>query len=219
MMTAIDPVTIAALLIGLMTAAGFMLVAAGVDGAGSRRMMRRLQAIKDRKPGAASGDSKVRSLTKRESATPRIDQLVRRWLPRREILIARLARTGRDISVGQYCMINVGVIAFIDLLIMLTIGVRPMPALLLATGIGVGVCHFVIGRMGKRRIATFLNLFPEAIDLMVRALRSGLPISEAIINAAHEIGDPIGAEFSTIEAGMRLGRELESLLWEIAKRI
>jgi tight adherence protein B len=46
--------------------------------------------------------------------------------------------------------------------------------------------------MVKRRVAAFVALFPEAIDLMVRALRSGLPISEAIIGAGHEIGDPVG---------------------------
>jgi len=77
----------------------------------------------------------------------------------------------------------------------------------------------VIGKMGKRRIAAFINLFPDAIDLMVRALRSGLPISEAIINAGREIGDPVGAELRGIEGGMRLGRQLDELLWEIAKRI
>jgi tight adherence protein B len=37
--------------------------------------------------------------------------------------------------------------------------------------------------------------------------------------AGHEIGDPIGSEFRPIEAGMRLGRDLESLLWEVGKRI
>ncbi len=79
--------------------------------------------------------------------------------------------------------------------------------------------HFVIGRMGKRRVARFLNLFPDAIDLMVRALKSGLPMTEAIISAAHEVGDPVGSEFSTVESGMRMGRDLDSLLWDIAKRI
>ena len=54
---------------------------------------------------------------------------------------------------------------------------------------------------------------------MVRALRAGLPITEAIVNAGQEIGDPIGIEFRGIEAGMHLGRDLDSLLWEIAKRI
>ena len=73
--------------------------------------------------------------------------------------------------------------------------------------------------MGRRRVARFIGLFPEAIDLMVRALRAGLPVTEAIINAGQEIGDPVGAEFRGIEAGMRLGRDLDSLLWDIAKRI
>jgi tight adherence protein B len=85
--------------------------------------------------------------------------------------------------------------------------------------VGVILPHMVIGRMGKRRINAFLNLFPDAIDLIVRALRSGLPISEAIVNAAHEVADPVGVEFTAVESGMRMGRDLDSLLWEIAKRI
>ena len=73
--------------------------------------------------------------------------------------------------------------------------------------------------MGRKRVKRFIGLFPDAIDLMVRALRAGLPITEAIINAGQEIGDPVGAEFRGIESGMRLGRDLESLLWDIGKRI
>jgi tight adherence protein B len=73
--------------------------------------------------------------------------------------------------------------------------------------------------MGKRRVAAFIALFPEAIDLMVRALRSGLPISEAIVGAGREIGDPVGNELGRVEAGMRMGRDLEGLLWDIANRI
>ena len=43
---------------------------------------------------------------------------------------------------------------------------------------------------------------------MVRALRSGLPISEAIVSAGREIGDPVGDELGRVEAGMRMGRDL-----------
>ena len=219
MLDMLDPTTIAAFAIGLMTAAGFLVAAAAVEGPGSRRLARRVEALKGQKPGAASGKTAaVRSLSRRDNAS-RMDLVARRWMPRRDMLIARLERTGKPISIGKYMVMMIVLASIIAVLLMMFAGLQPPPSLLLGAGLGIGIPHMVIGRMGKRRVAGFINLFPEAIDLMVRALRSGLPISEAIIMASREIGDPIGAEFRTIEAGMRLGRDLESLLWDIAKRI
>jgi len=219
MLDMLDPTTIAAFAIGLMTAAGFLVAAAAVEGPGSRRLARRVEALKGQKPGAASGKTAaVRSLSRRDNAS-RMDLVARRWMPRRDMLIARLERTGKPISIGKYMVMMIVLASIIAVLLMMFAGLQPPPSLLLGAGLGIGIPHMVIGRMGKRRVAGFIGLFPEAIDLMVRALRSGLPISEAIIMASHEIGDPIGAEFRTIEAGMRLGRDLESLLWDIAKRI
>jgi tight adherence protein B len=147
-----------------------------------------------------------------------MDRIVRSWLPKREILVQRLARTGREITIGQYALATIGLIA-VATIVALFFGLRFSQSLLVAIAAGTALPHLVIGRMGKRRIAAFIALFPEAIDLMVRALRSGLPISEAVITVGNEVADPVGAEFRTVEAGMRLGRELEALLWEIAKRI
>ena len=45
--------------------------------------------------------------------------------------------------------------------------------LLIGLLIGMALPHLVIGRMGKRRVAAFIALFPDAIDLMVRALALG----------------------------------------------
>ncbi|MBV9829678.1 MAG: type II secretion system F family protein [Alphaproteobacteria bacterium] len=128
-------------------------------------------------------------------------------------------RSGHDISVGQYMMGTLGAIAVATVLIMIFIHLSFTPSLMFGAAAGILIPFWFIGRMGRRRGAAFIGLFPEAIDLMVRALRAGLPISEAIVNAGQEIGDPVGAEFRTIEAGMRLGRDLDSLLWDIAKRI
>jgi hypothetical protein len=55
MLAMLDPATIAGLAVGLMTAAGFLLVTVAVEGPGSRRLSRRVEALKGRKPGAASG--------------------------------------------------------------------------------------------------------------------------------------------------------------------
>src|SRR5438128_2210464 len=218
MLGIIDPVTLAAVGVGLMTATGFLLVAAAVEGPSSRRFVRRLQAVRSQRPGAASGETKTRSLSRRDNATL-TDRLAQRWLPRRDMLVARLERTGRAISIGRYLVITLVMIGVFAVAAMLAGGQHLLPSVLIGAGLGTLLPHYLIGRMGRRRVAAFIGLFPEAIDLMVRALRSGLPISEATIMAGHEIGDPIGTEFRTIEAGMRLGRDLESLLWDIGKRI
>jgi tight adherence protein B len=199
----------------------FCLVAFALSGdANSRRFKRRLNSVRDRAQGVPSAEAvAARSLARQQSATPKIDRIARRWLPRRDVLAARLARTGRAISVGQYAMVTVGLAALSAIGFACAVPIGIIPSLLLGLLIGTALPHMIVGRMGKRRVAAFVALFPEAIDLIVRALRSGLPISEAIIGAGHEIGDPVGNELGRVQAGMRLGRDLEALLWEIAKRI
>lgn len=218
---AIDPVTIMALGLGVMAALGVVLAGGLLGGAGARRYRRRLAMIASGKKAAADAAAtpETRSLSRRESATPMMDRLVKRWLPHRELLDARLQRTGRAITAGHYGIATVVLTVVMILIGKLVLGLLLVPSLLVGLAVGVGIPHYVIGSMGKRRIKAFLNLFPDAIDLMVRALRSGLPISEAIVGASQEIGDPVGSEFSTIESGMRMGRDLDSLLWDIAKRI
>src|SRR6266849_5428287 len=87
----------------------FFLAASAVsEGASGRRFKRRFAAVRDRAQGVASADAvATRSLARQQSATPKIDRIARRWLPRRDLLAARLARTGRAISIGQYGIVIV----------------------------------------------------------------------------------------------------------------
>jgi tight adherence protein B len=221
MIPGIDPTTAIALFVGLMVAATVGLLVAALGGGGTRRFRRRIQEVATRKalPATVSTSSiPERSMQRRGSATPGIDRLFN-LLPRREALVERLARTGHEISVGQYMMATIAVIVVLALGIFFFFGVSPILSLMFGAALGLFIPHYLIGRAGRRRVAAFIGLFPEAIDLMVRALRAGLPISEAIVNAGQEIGDPVGVEFSSVESGMRLGRDLDSMLWDIAKRI
>ena len=196
-----------------------MLAIAIGGGATYRRYKRRYNTVRDRAKGVPAIAIAALSLARAQSATPKIDRVARRWLPRRDLLAARLARTGRSITIGQYGLMVVGValVAACGLIYVTPLGI--LPNVLIGLFLGITLPHLTIGRLGKRRVAKFIELFPDAIDLIVRALRSGLPISEAIIGAGREIADPVGAELRLIESGMRLGRDLEALLWDIAKRI
>jgi tight adherence protein B len=221
MLDALDPTLLIPLGIAVAVVVLLMVVGTSILNAPTaRRYKRRLRGVIARKQGIVStSETTTRSLSRREN-TSAMDRLAKKWLPHRELLVQRLERSGKTISVGQYVTVSLGLGLVTTLLSVLFIPrVGPAGGLLLGAAVGVAGPHIVLGRMGKKRIARFIALFPEAIDLMVRALRSGLPISEALINCAREIGAPVGTEFGTIESGMRLGRDLEPLLWDIAKRI
>src|SRR6266851_5785686 len=153
MIAGLDPATAIALVIGLMVAMTMVLVVVAVQAAGSRRYTRRLQEVTLRKtlPARGGGNTPVRSLARRESATPGIDRIFR-LLPRRELLIERLARTGREISVGQYMLVTIAVIA------VATVGVGYFAfakfGLVITLGFGIAlglfIPHWLIGRMGKK---------------------------------------------------------------------
>ena len=59
-------------------------------------------------------------------------------------------------------------------------GAPMLLALFVGLFLGVGLPHFVVGFFIKRRVAKFTAKFPDAIELLVRGLRSGLPITETI---------------------------------------
>jgi len=220
-MAGLDTVTLAALAIGLMTALGFVLVAQSLAAGGGRRFQRRLARVTGNGSGASAAGGKVvyRSIARSDPNTGGLNKVIKQWLPRRAALEERIAKTGRPITVGRFVMICGGIGLATMFAAMSVGGFRLVPSLLFGAAVGIGGPHWFIGKLGKRRVAAFIYLFPEAIDLMVRALRSGLPISEAMINASHEVADPVGVELRTIESGMQLGRDLDSLLWDIAKRI
>jgi tight adherence protein B len=216
----LDPATSIAAICAIGVALTFGLIALALsDSADGRRFNRRITSMRDRAQGILPvEEATTRSLSRQQSKSA-IDRLARSWLPRRDLLAARLTRTGRAITIGHYAtaIAILTALTAAGLLVGTHIGI--VPSLFVGLLIGMALPHLVIGRMGKRRLAAFIALFPDAIDLIVRALRSGLPVSEAIVGAGHEIADPVGSELRLVEGGMKMGRDLESLLWDTAKRI
>jgi tight adherence protein B len=218
-----DPIGRISLLIGVMSGVTLLLLMAAFTGGTSRQLRRRMlqvsqkQASPQMHTALPRGSAQVRSLSRRRP--PRGIDRALRLLPRRATLIQRLEKTGRGITLPQYVGWTIATVLGASLLFVIFAHLGLLAGLLSGAAIGLFLPHYIVGRMGRTRVARFIALFPEAIDLMVRALRAGLPVTEAIINAGQEIGDPVGTELRGIEAGMMVGRDLDSLLWDIAKRI
>src|ERR1700746_3295677 len=97
----LDPDTSIAVICAVGVALAFGLVMLALESSTERRYRRRLNSVYDRAHGNASpAPAAVRSLSREQSAT-KLDRIARDWLPRREILAARLARTGRTSGLGR----------------------------------------------------------------------------------------------------------------------
>ncbi|WP_265563351.1 type II secretion system F family protein [Sphingomicrobium arenosum] len=139
-------------------------------------------------------------------------------VPRPELMRARLKRTGKQIDLGKYAMINAAILIVVTGVLALQ-GAPFLLALMLGILFGIGLPHFVIGFLIKKRIAQFNVNFPDAIELMVRGLRSGLPITETLGVVASEIRGPIADEFKLVSDRMKVGTTMEAALQEVADRL
>jgi tight adherence protein B len=183
-----------------------------------KNLKRRMELIKERHGDVIAGNAQAQIRKLFAERTSKIEGYASTLIPKPALLRKRLDMTGKDISLGKYASICLGITA----LILIALAMRGAPfilSFLLGLFVGVGGPHFVIGRMIKRRINKFNVNFPDAIELMVRGLRSGLPITETLGIVAGEIPGPVGIEFRMVADKMKIGRTMEAALQETADRL
>lgn len=133
-----------------------------------------------------------------------------------------LTEAGLTITVVQFAIrIGIGYVAVVALLIAVNV-IRPLPfglLLIVITLAAAGGPILVLRRMAHRRMAKLEKQLPDALDMLVRSLRAGHPISSSIQLVARETGDPIGTEFGLAFDEMTYGRDLQEALENMARRI
>ena len=184
----------------------------------SKSLKRRVDLIKERHGDVIAGNAQAQIRKLFAERTSKFEGYASTLIPKPALLRQRLEQTGKDISLGKYAMICLGIVVFVTLGLKMR-GAPLLLSLLLALFFGVGGPHFVIGRMIKRRLAKFNSNFPDAIELMVRGLRSGLPITETLGIVASEIPGPVGMEFRMVSDKMKIGRTMEAALQDTADRL
>ena len=178
---------------------------------GSQKINKRLRLLS---AGGVKGSNRTNILRRRDlSGMPYIHRLLLR-IPRIGRLDRLIVQSGTNINVHQFLVLSllfsiVGALAgwwfFRRQIILKGIGV-----------LGFGVLPFLyLLYARKRRLNRFEAQLPDALDLIVRALRSGHAFSRALQMIAEEMSDPIGSEFGTtfdeINFGLSVKEALENL--------
>jgi tight adherence protein B len=184
----------------------------------SKSVKRRIELIKERHGDAIAGSAQAQIRKLFAERANKLEGYASTLIPNPALLRKRLEQTGKSITLGKYSIVCLGIAATIMMLLVMR-GAPFILSLLLGIFFGVGGPHFVIGRMIKGRINKFNSNFPDAIELMVRGLRSGLPITETLTIVASEIQGPVGVEFRMVVDKMKIGRTMEAALQETADRL
>jgi tight adherence protein B len=184
----------------------------------SSAVKRRIELIKERHGDVitANAQAQIRKLFAERAG--KLESFASTLIPKPALLRRRLEMTGKDISLAKYAMICAGAALAVTLLMKLR-GAPLLLSLMFGLLVGVGLPYWVIGRLIIRRVNKFNSNFPDAIELMVRGLRSGLPITETLGIVAQEIPGPVGIEFRAVADKMKIGRTMEGALQDTAERL
>ena len=186
-----------------------------VERAGARR----LSGLRERHSGAgtqAAMEAQIRRVS--AARATKMDTFAGRILPNPALLKKRLAMTGKPWTVGQYGLATLGL--FLVPAVLLTLQGAPIwLGVFIGLIVGAGLPHWVVGFFIKRRVGKFTSKFPDAIELLVRGLRSGLPITETMTVVGSEVDGPVGEEFRSVSDKMKIGRTLDAALQETSDRL
>jgi tight adherence protein B len=96
---------------------------------------------------------------------------------------------------------------------------NPIIAAPIAAVLGLALPYFYVVRATKRRLKKFSDEFPAALDIIVRGVSAGLPLSECLKTIANETKEPVCSEFQMLLNDQSVGMPLEKAAHRLALRV
>jgi tight adherence protein B len=191
-------------------------VAFALAGRGHAEVVRRIDTItRAESRNTASADLEL-ARDEMLSGVPLLNRLLQRWSWSRG-LKAYLAQAGWKIKPGKLLLTTL-VLGFGSYVI--AAGFSRSVPIALVIGIVCGSIPFVIANVKRqRRLRAFQKNFPEAIDLLVRAVRAGHAFTTGLEMIGNELPPPISEEFRTTFDEHNFGLPLRDALWHLAERV
>jgi tight adherence protein B len=212
-------IVIGLVFIAVLVVMACIMMAAQPNTSSTKLTKKRLSKMRERFSTSAEArtDAQLKKILSRQDN--KLDSFIDGFVPRPEELRKRIERSGKNISLGKYGGASAAVALLVCLATFLFLKLPFLLALMLGLLMGIVLPHMWLGMAVKKRQKKFVGLFSDAIDLMVRGLRSGLPITESLGIVSREIPDPVSSEFRMITDKIRIGLTMDQALTEAASRI
>lgn len=155
---------------------------------------------------------------RRKQIVDQLKEADRKERKARMTMAAKLKHAGLSMKIRTFWIISV-VAGLTALGLPLLLGANPVLCLGLAVVCGAGLPRWVVGFIGKRRMKKFSLEFANSVDVIVRGIKSGLPVHECFKIIARESPAPLGPEFQRLVEGMGVGLSLPQALDKMYERM
>jgi tight adherence protein B len=133
-------------------------------------------------------------------------------------LSVRITQAGLDWTPQKFWMIS-GILGVVVCAVTFFGGGGPLGALGLGFGAGLGLPRWILGFLKKRREKAFLKALPDAVDVIVRGIKAGLPLFESIKVVAADSPEPLRTEFLAIIETQAIGMPLGEACTRLFERM
>lgn len=212
---------ILAAVLAFITIGGVGWVLVGGDDSSSQAVKRaktmggvRAEAAASAKRAAAANTPEAR----RKQILLQLQEVDRRERKARMTMGAKLKQAGLSLSVRTFVIISV-VAGLVGALLAFVLGANIIIVLGVGVAAGLGLPRWIIGMKAKARMKKFSLAFADAIDILVRGIKTGLPVHDCFKIIARESPEPLAGEFRTLVEGMGVGLTLAQALDKMYERM
>src|ERR1700730_15796435 len=206
----------------------FFLVAVAIGGvawvfiypilSGERKAERRMANVARSEPAVAR-PTRVTQKSRRDQVEGSLKELEERQKKAKRVpLSIKLTQAGLDWSKRRF-MVTAGTLGVGAFLVAMLLGAGLVAALGFSFAAGFGIPLWLLKFLKKRREAKFLNNFPDAVDVILRGIKAGLPLLDSIKMIASEAEDPIKSEFRGIIETQTVGIPLGDACAKLYERM
>lgn len=173
-----------------------------------------MSQMRDRMRGDDSGNRRKQI----EDTLKKLEEDQKSRKKKSKSLEAKLIQADVSMPVSQFMIISLvlgGIVGFLCFML-------GLPLLFVAGGAfvaGFGLPRFVLNSLINRRQKKFIQHFADGMDIIVRGVRTGLPLGDCLKIIAHESPDPLGAEFRRVVEAESVGVPIEVCLEQMYERL
>ena len=186
---------------------------------GERQAERRMASVAGAEPMVARRPVRGDQKSRREQVEGTLKEIeARQKSAKRVPLSVRLTQAGLGWSQRRF-FITAGALGFVAFLLVLPTGAGLLPALGVGFSAGCGLPFWALSLLKKRREARFLENFPDAVDVIVRGIKAGLPLLDSLKLIATDTEEPIRSEFRAIIETQAIGMPIGEACMKLHERL